>query len=72
MLNRSTIPLPGNSFFNIFHPLNHFCLPHKVDILDERIIFLPESHFGGLLLDLKDKIVSKKNSFNFLFMLRKV
>ena len=35
-----------NGLFYVFHPLNHFCLPHDVHILDKRIVFLPESHFG--------------------------
>ena len=38
---------PGNGFFNIFHPFCHFGISHDVDILDERIIFLPKRHFDG-------------------------
>ena len=38
---------PGNGFFDIFHPFYHFGLSHYVDILDERIIFLPKRHFDG-------------------------
>ena len=33
-----------DGFFYIFHPLDHFGLAHKVDIFDERVIFLPERH----------------------------
>ena len=40
---------PGNGFFNIFHPFYHFGLSHYVDILDERIIFLPKCHFVYLI-----------------------
>ena len=35
---------PGDGFLDILHPLNHLGLTHDVDILDERIIFLPERH----------------------------
>ena len=34
----------GDSFFNILHPLDHFGLAHKVDILNKRVIFLPKCH----------------------------
>ena len=34
----------------VLHPLDHLCLAHQVDILDERVIFLPERHGGGLVL----------------------
>ena len=41
----------GDSFFNILHPLNHLGLAHKVDILNKRVIFLPERHVEVLCLN---------------------
>ena len=35
---------PGDGLLDILHPLNHLGLTHDVDILDERIILLPERH----------------------------
>ena len=33
--------------FNILHPLSHLGVAHLVDLLDELIVFLPESHLGA-------------------------
>ena len=50
----------GNGFFNIFHPFNHFSLAHEIDIFDERVILLPESHFDCLGTEINfDKKVFK-------------
>ena len=40
----------GNGFLYIFHPFHHLGLPHKVHILDKRIIFLPERHLAARVL----------------------
>ena len=32
---------------NILHPLGHLGVAHLVDLLDELIVFLPESHLGA-------------------------
>ena len=40
---------PGDGLLDILHPLNHLGLSHDVDILDERIVLLPESHLGGFI-----------------------
>ena len=46
---------PGDCLLNILHPFDHLCLTHNVDILDERIILLPESHLGVLVCPLLKK-----------------
>ena len=33
--------------FHILHPLSHLAVAHFVDLLDELIVFLPESHLGA-------------------------
>lgn len=44
-----------DGLLHIFHPLNHLSLPHEVDILDERIVLLPERHLARFFLrDLKN------------------
>ena len=55
-----------NGFFHIFHPFHHLGLAHQVDILDERIIFLPECHLGWSV-KVKEFLnsVSKIRSLNF-------
>ena len=40
---------PGDGLLNILHPLDHLGLTHDVDILDERIVLLPERHLEGVL-----------------------
>ena len=40
----------GNGLLYIFHPFHHLGLPHKVHILDKRIIFLPERHLAARVL----------------------
>ena len=35
----------GDGLLDILHPFNHLGLTHDVDILDERIVLLPERHF---------------------------
>lgn len=40
---------PGDGLFHILHPFGHLGVPHVIDLLDEGIIFLPESHLGCLL-----------------------
>ena len=40
---------PGDGLLHVLHPLQHLLLAHVVDILDERIILLPERHLGSLL-----------------------
>ena len=32
---------------NVLHPLSHLGVAHLVDLLDELIVFLPESHLGA-------------------------
>ena len=39
----------GDGLFDILHPFDHLGLTHKVDIFDERVIFLPERHLGYCL-----------------------
>lgn len=36
----------GDGLFHILHPFDHLGLSHDVDILDERIVLLPESHLA--------------------------
>ena len=38
---------PRDGLLNIFHPLGHLGVAHLVDLLDELIVFLPESHLGA-------------------------
>ena len=38
----------GNGFFQCFHPFCKLGVPHVIDLFDELVIFLPESHFGCL------------------------
>merc|ERR1719494_144802 len=37
----------GVDLINILHPLSHLGVAHLVDLLDELIVFLPESHLGA-------------------------
>ena len=37
---------PGDSLLDVLHPFNHLGLTHDVDLLDEGVILLPESHLG--------------------------
>merc|ERR1719158_2351537 len=37
----------SNGLLNILHPLSHLAVAHLVDLLDELIVFLPESHLGA-------------------------
>ena len=39
---------PRDGLLHILHPLNHLGLAHNVDILDERIVLLPERHLESL------------------------
>ena len=39
----------SDGLLDILHPLNHLGLSHDVDILDEGIILLPESHLDGMI-----------------------
>ena len=38
---------PGDGFLNILHPLGHLGVAHLVDLLDELVVLLPESHLGA-------------------------
>ena len=35
---------PGNGLFNILHPFGHLEMPHLIDLFDELVVLLPESH----------------------------
>ena len=37
----------GDGLLHVLHPLQHLGVAHVVDILDERIVLLPESHLGA-------------------------
>merc|ERR1719362_184972 len=37
----------SNGLLNVLHPLSHLGVAHLVDLLDELIVFLPESHLGA-------------------------
>ena len=62
---------PGDCLLNILHPFDHFRLTHNVDILDERIILLPKSHLGVLVIPLLEEKGSevKISNYNVLSML---
>ena len=40
---------PGNGLLNILHPLGHLEMPHLIDLLDELVVLLPESHLNLLV-----------------------
>ena len=40
---------PLDGLLHILHPFQHLLLAHVVDILDERIVLLPERHLEGVL-----------------------
>ena len=43
---------PGDCLLDILHPLQHLGVAHVVDILDEVVVLLPESHLGCFLVSL--------------------
>ena len=47
----------SDGLLNVLHPLGHLCVAHLIDLLDELVVFLPESHLGaGLNHPLKSKL----------------
>jgi hypothetical protein len=50
-----------DGLFHILHPLHHLGLPHKVDILDEGIVLLPERHCGAGVLTAALLIYKRSN-----------
>ena len=43
---------PGDGLLDVLHPLQHLGVTHVVDILDEVVVLLPESHLGCFLVSL--------------------
>ncbi len=45
---------PGDGLLHILHPLEHLLVADVVDILDEVVVLLPESHLGGFVAPWSD------------------
>ena len=46
----------SDGLLNVLHPLGHLAVAHLIDLLDELVVFLPESHLeAGLNHPLKMK-----------------
>ena len=47
----------SDGLLNVLHPLSHLAVAHLIDLLDELVVFLPESHLeAGLNHPLKMKL----------------
>lgn len=55
---------PGNGLLHILHPFKHLLMTHVIDILDEVVIFLPESHFDWCSIPYKKVTITIASTFS--------